>query len=661
MANVIKHKRGTSDPSANDLVVGEVAIRTDVGKLFTKMDNGSVAEIAGGGSDIIINTLSSSSATGGGSATFNGSAYRFTLSQPPSVSAQQLLVSIAGVIQKPIAGSGQPSEGFSINGNDIILAAAPATGTDFFILTFKSLGVSEPADNSVTSAKIADGAIVNGDVSSTAAIAGTKIAPDFGSQNIVTTGTASSGDLTLTSTAPKITFTDSNNDPDFLIQNSNGAFVIFDATNSATRLTVNSDGHVDVTGNLDVGAGIDVTGNITVSGTVDGVDVAALNSTVSGLSNTTINNNADNRVITGSGTANTLNGESNLVFDGTNLGLGAVASGGAAIGQDKLDIRSGGIYLNSQSTATSGALSSKISFLKYHPSSTSTSYEQGRIEAYTENGYGAGGLDFYYGKSIGGGNYQATQGIRLNYQGNVGIGVIPTGNVYSGYNHLQVGESATLSSNDTQGDTNVTNLTNNVYLNSNASAWKRLHGDEASRYQQYNGIHNFAVAGADSADSTISFSNKLTIDTDGVKFNGDTAAANALDDYEEGTYVPTITNGFASGLTYSEQYGFYRKIGTLVEFNFFFLIENVSNDTDGSHMKVSLPFTSDNTTGKRGHGTITYTNFTSMYPDNHFPLLYIFSSKALCYGSGGTNFSCTNGANQANRYFIGGGVYHSAT
>ena len=37
---------------------------------------------------------------------------------------------------------------------------------------------------------------------------------------------------------------------------------------------------------------------------------------------TTINNNADNRIITGSGTANTLEGESNLVSDGTNLGVG---------------------------------------------------------------------------------------------------------------------------------------------------------------------------------------------------------------------------------------------------------------------------------------------------------------------------------------------------
>ena len=165
MANVIKHKRGSgSDPGASDLILGELAIRTDTGKLFTKMDSGAIAEIAGGGSDIAINTLSSSSATGGGSATFNGSAYRFTLSAPPNVSAAQLLVSINGVIQKPVAGTGQPSEGFSVDGTDIILGDAPATGSDFFILTFKSLGVSEPADNSVTSAKIVDGTITGSDL-----------------------------------------------------------------------------------------------------------------------------------------------------------------------------------------------------------------------------------------------------------------------------------------------------------------------------------------------------------------------------------------------------------------------------------------------------------------------------------------------------------------
>tara|TARA_R100000458_G_C8276869_1_gene252290 strand:- start:305 stop:2233 length:1929 start_codon:yes stop_codon:yes gene_type:complete len=44
------------------------------------------------------------------------------------------------------------------------------------------------ADSAITSVKIADGAIVNADVNASAAIAGTKISPDFGSQVITTTG-----------------------------------------------------------------------------------------------------------------------------------------------------------------------------------------------------------------------------------------------------------------------------------------------------------------------------------------------------------------------------------------------------------------------------------------------------------------------------------------
>ena len=49
---------------------------------------------------------------------------------------------------------------------------------------------------------------------------------------------------------------------------------------------------------------------------------------------TTINNNADNRVITGSGTANTLEGESNLTFNGTKLSLTPPAN----TGNDGLEI-----------------------------------------------------------------------------------------------------------------------------------------------------------------------------------------------------------------------------------------------------------------------------------------------------------------------------------
>ena len=93
--------------------------------------------------------------------------------------AQQLIVSINGVIQKPNAGTSQPSEGFAISGNDIIFSAAPGSGSDYFIVTQgSSVSIGTPSDNTVTSAKIVDGSIVNGDISSTANIAGSKLNDD---------------------------------------------------------------------------------------------------------------------------------------------------------------------------------------------------------------------------------------------------------------------------------------------------------------------------------------------------------------------------------------------------------------------------------------------------------------------------------------------------
>ena len=44
MANVIKHKRGTSKPSSSDLAVGEIGIDTALAKLFTENDSGYVWE-----------------------------------------------------------------------------------------------------------------------------------------------------------------------------------------------------------------------------------------------------------------------------------------------------------------------------------------------------------------------------------------------------------------------------------------------------------------------------------------------------------------------------------------------------------------------------------------------------------------------------------------
>ena len=55
-------------------------------------------------------------------------------------------------------------------------------------ISTNTLNGSKIVDATVTSAKITNNTIVNGDINSSAAIAGTKVSPNFGSQNVVTTG-----------------------------------------------------------------------------------------------------------------------------------------------------------------------------------------------------------------------------------------------------------------------------------------------------------------------------------------------------------------------------------------------------------------------------------------------------------------------------------------
>ncbi len=193
--------------------------------------------------------------------------------------------------------------------------------------------------------------LVNAQIAANAAIAGTKISPNFSGQNIVNTGTLSTGNATATkltisgSSVPLIDFIDSDNNPDFSIRADVGSFRIKDTTNneerfiidnsgrvligtttegqqnaddltvattgntgitirsgntsngviqfsdatsgngeyagfvdydhntnllkfgtaSTTRLSITNDGTVDITGNLDIGGGLDVTGDITIT------------------------------------------------------------------------------------------------------------------------------------------------------------------------------------------------------------------------------------------------------------------------------------------------------------------------------------------------------------------------------------------------------------
>ena len=89
--------------------------------------------------------------------------------------------------------------------------------------------------------------------------------------------------------------------------------------------------------------------------------------------------------------------------------------------------------------------------------------------------------------------------------------------------------------------------------------------------------------------------------SDGLTFNGDTAAANALDDYEEGTWNPTlVAEAGSSGQSYDRQYGYYTRIGDFVFLSFDVRVTNVGTSGAGQVLTLGnhgFTFTGNNTGG----------------------------------------------------------------
>jgi len=132
-----------------------------------------------------------------------------------------------------------------------------AGSVDTTALSDDAVTAAKLASDSVVSASIVDGSIVNADVNASAAIAGTKVSPDFGSQNIATTGTLTGADIRAVNATFDITNT-ANNKLGARFQPAAGQFFYH---NNTLKLNTSS-------------TGIDVAGNIAVTGTVDGIDIA---------------------------------------------------------------------------------------------------------------------------------------------------------------------------------------------------------------------------------------------------------------------------------------------------------------------------------------------------------------------------------------------------
>jgi hypothetical protein len=176
---------------------------------------------------------------------------------------------------------------------------------------------------------------------------------------------------------------------------------------------------------------------------------------------------------------------------------------------------------------------------------------------------------------------------------NVGFSITPESH-YSDYTNLDFGKTGLLLS--ASSGTNITSLLNNAYLNS-STAWKYKEADEASKYDQTGGTHLwFTAPTGGSADADLTWTQRLRVDSDGLKFGSDTAAANALDDYEEGTWTPQITAsaGSAGTAAYSNQVGRYTKIGNKVFFEFSVVMTNKGSWSSYTRV-LGFPFTTAST------------------------------------------------------------------
>ena len=81
---------------------------------------------------------------------------------------------------------------------------------------------------------------------------------------------------------------------------------------------------------------------------------------------------------------------------------------------------------------------------------------------------------------------------------------------------------------------------------------------------------------------------KTSITTNGITFNGDTAAANALDDYETGTFDADIKDD--TGVVMASTSGFYVKVGKLVKCRIQIYINSVTASTFTGAPYITIPF-----------------------------------------------------------------------
>jgi hypothetical protein len=123
--------------------------------------------------------------------------------------------------------------------------------------------------------------------------------------------------------------------------------------------------------------------------------------------------------------------------------------------------------------------------------------------------------------------------------------------------------------------------------------------------------------------------------------------ANTLDDYEEGSWTPTILFGGASvGITYAAQQASYIKIGKNIFVQFRVSLSNKGSSTGNANIG-GLPFAASGSVASNGYpaGTFTFDNGGVSLPYGLFCLAWSDSTLYLRANNGGTAFTSVSNSN----------------
>ena len=306
-------------------------------------------------------------------------------------------------------------------------------------------------------------------------------------------------------------------------------------------------------------------------------------SNLTGITGTTINNNADNRVITGSGTANTLNGEANITYDATTSLLKLATASSTSTDAVLLHLVGGGTSdrgLKISTGRASGAGQNHAAAIYDAINSESSGYG-------SQHRFKIAGTDCF----------------TIGYNGDFGfVGIndnVPYPDSIGGSTVNTCLELGSPSGTDTASVIKFNGRDGSSNLNKCQIQWSGAHnrfditvnGNQALQIQPNKDVE---VTDGDLVIGTAGHGISFAATSDS---GGGTMSSEVLDDYEEGLWVPLIRNTSGSGTYGSSNVGSYTKIGNMVYISGTIHWTAMSGTTNWAGVIRNLPFASYSGTG----------------------------------------------------------------